>query len=323
MNVTLSPLSSLSGTGERQVIDLLTDHGTTLFLAIVKGALFFGGVALVLAFVLFLAGMQRGWVDIRGRKSRLARIVLGIGLFLGFVPLIAGAGVAHYLGKATVTVVRAEIGQTASLQVVGGALLAPAVLANLVVHEDYDTAEATALSWSQLQDSDLSFLLSEATRKQALEGLTRELARAALDQIPGYREARDKQVLGYLVGVAEDMVLGKVGDSVASYSQLLSGIEADDGGQVTFERAARSAGMAFFTRTVQPLLRGPYHSVRLQLIILALLLVALLFGMIQLVGRWLIRDQADGGQNQPGETQPGETQPGQTQPGDKQPDDGE
>lgn len=272
---------------QHSVTDLITEHASTMFIAVVKGALFWGGIAMVLGFVLFFVASGRGWLDIRARKHRAARVAFAIVLFLVCVPMLAGAGVAHYLSDATVRITRSEIRQTASLHTLGGALVAPVVLAHLSAQGEYDGAYDTALSWDELRTSDVGFLTAEPTRRQAIEGVSDQLLRSALDKIPGYSEARKKQVLGFLLKHAEAEVTAKVHDGAASYSALFAGLKADADGQVSFEDTAKVVGMAFFARTIQPLIRTPYNSVRLQLILAALLVLLLAFGSIRGLDRWL------------------------------------
>jgi hypothetical protein len=69
-------------------------------------------------------------------------------------------------------------------------------------------------------------------------------------------------------------------------------LQADADGRLTYAAASRSAGMALFTGTVAPFIRGPYQALRLQLAAAALLFVLIGILLIQGIGRAVIRDQA-------------------------------
>jgi hypothetical protein len=159
---TSTPFKNEAMTG--QVFELIMARGSTLVWAIIKGALIWGGIGLVLALMLYVVGTRRGWVDIRGRASATTHVVYGLLLFLGVMPFIAGSGVVHEMGEGTVRIVRDEIQEAECLEQVGGVLVAPLVLAHMVTQGSDQPALPDDISWSTIQAADVSFLLDGVTR---------------------------------------------------------------------------------------------------------------------------------------------------------------
>ena len=281
--LSLSPVLA-----DTSVIDLVRAHGGTLLSSLIKGIVLWGGLGLVAVVALYVLGTRRGWVDIRGQRKRVARVVYGLVLFLGVLPLLTGAGLVHELGKGTVEVVRAEMRETRSVQLVGNVLIAPVALAHLAAQGQYDETWAASQSWQRITSQDMSFLLQESSRRAALDALTTELMRSAIEQIPGYQEARDREVLGWLLEQAERKVADKMHDQVGSYARLFDSVAKDEHGRVTYDDASNEVGIMFWRRTVEPLIRSPFNTMRWQLALGALLLLLLTIGLIQGIGRHVV-----------------------------------
>lgn len=289
-------LTSWASVEKQTATDLLVEHGGSVLMAIVKGVLIWGGPAMLLAIVLFIVGRRRGWVDIRGHKSRIARIVYGIVLFLGVVPLVAGAGVAHYAGKSTVEIVRVEVAKTDTVRLVGGVLVTPVLLAHMVVQGQFDATADTAVSWDKLSEGDLSFLLTQESRDKALGALTGRLIQMGVEQVPGYDAATDQAVLGWLVQYAERKLADKVEERIGPYSRLFQDVRPDAQGRLSFENAASAVGAAFWKQQAEPYISAPYKGMRWQLLLGAVLLLLLTIGLIQGIGRLVIKEPASAGE---------------------------
>ncbi len=271
------------------LLGLLAQHGGALTWAVIKGVLLWGTAALVATIVIYMVCTRLGWLDLRGQRSRGARVAFVLVLWLGVGPLATGAGVAYELRNATMRTLREEVAKRKVHRLVGGVLVAPMLLSHLVAEQRYGTAKASALSWKELETHDLSFLVKPEARGRAFAKMTGELIRSGTQKVPGYDQAEKNRILRFLVQRAERKMAAKIADKASPYAELFQDVKPDKAGKLTFANAADQVGQAFFRKAVEPALAAPFNGVIWKLLLGAVLGLGLGLGAIELIGRKVVK----------------------------------
>lgn len=264
------------------LVGLLADHGGAAFWAVLRGILLWGAVSLAAGLLLYFLPTRLGWLEPRGGRRRGARVVYGLVIFLLCAPLATGAGVVHELRNATVKQIRKELERADTVRLVGGVLVAPAVLARLAATGRLDNAKAALLSFETLSKGDMSFLLADGDRQGAFARLTGELVHEGARKVPGYEKTEKNRVLRFLVRRAERKAAEKAGAKLSPYTRLFEGLRPDAGGKLTFDAAARQVGRNFFAAALEPKIKAPFDALRLKL-----LAASGLLWLLTLLGLWL------------------------------------
>jgi hypothetical protein len=270
--------------------------------ALVRGLLLWGLVGLVVSLLLFFGLRRLGWLDAGPARTRWARVLFGLVLFLVFWPAATGAGVTFSLRRKVSAIVLEQchrlrltdaVGQLALVPVVAGhgaLAVRPASLgaraARAVEREGGLKAllrkegrkerikgiaarSARRLREQLDPEADVSFLLDADRNRQALAQLSGGMARRALERVG--LPAGETWLGRLTIRLLERYAGGSLEEKLAFYQRILGELEPGPGGGLTWREAGRQVGGAFLRTTLLRTIARPFDALCLKLLLLALL----------------------------------------------------
>lgn len=248
------------------LIGIALTHLGSASWAIVLGALLWSAIGVVLAVAAYQLARRRGWLDVPGQR-RWGKVTFGLVLALLCLPLVAGAGAVTGLRDATTDAVRDEVARQGAQEALGELIMTPLLAMAEPVERACD---------------DCRFLRDDARRRELVARVTVEVLRAGLDELV---ETSDRRVWRWLRGRAEAALVEQVQRRIDDYDALFRDLRAEDSGGLPRASAAKQVGGRFLDRHVYREIEGVFDSLRLQLLIAAVVLPLAALLIVRLIAR--------------------------------------
>lgn len=280
------------------ILHFILQYAGVLFWEIGKSLLLWVPLGIVLAIIFYFFCTRKGWLDIRGQKKTWTRVIYALILFFVCSPLIAFAGVLTGVRNGILEIVILEANKYQLNRPCGAVLLIPITMGHVAQESKGDITDLEVL-FQKANAADTSFLLDKTKRDQAMNRVTLAFLDVAIqhlndniERLKLEKELKEWKAEKWFRPLAEWIVTNSVNKKMRAYQELFDNLVADADGKLSFNSASGQVGDNLFRKVCSKILGTIFNGMRMQMLLIAALVWGACIGILQLIGRWLTRDQA-------------------------------